>query len=372
MDVLWRDRTPEAAANNLHQAVYVARRALDADAIEVARRRCSTSRPRSTSTRSRTPPRSARSAATAGAYRAALAHYGGELLPENRYDDWADERRDELAELAADLEDELGALDDAAASAARAAAREQRARSSAAAASSTSSRRCCGGTRLLTLAGTGGVGKTRLALELARAAEPSYSGGAALVELAAVSDARAGRGHRRGRAGRARADRPGPGRCRRRLPGAARVAARARQLRALAGADGEPGRRAAALGARADDPRHQPRAAARARRGRVPRAVAGHPRPGPGEHAGGARGLRGRAAVRGARARRRARLRARRRQRHRRGPDLLPARRAAARGRARRRPARRAGAGRDRGAARRPLPRCSAPAATRPRRGSRR
>src|SRR5436190_21227550 len=35
MDVLWRDRGPASAANNLHQAVYVARRALDADAIAV-------------------------------------------------------------------------------------------------------------------------------------------------------------------------------------------------------------------------------------------------------------------------------------------------------------------------------------------------
>src|SRR6476659_9722549 len=35
MDVLWRDLTPAAAANNLHQAVHVARRALGADAIDV-------------------------------------------------------------------------------------------------------------------------------------------------------------------------------------------------------------------------------------------------------------------------------------------------------------------------------------------------
>ena len=35
MDVLWRDRAPAAAANNLHQAVYVARRALLAGAIVV-------------------------------------------------------------------------------------------------------------------------------------------------------------------------------------------------------------------------------------------------------------------------------------------------------------------------------------------------
>ena len=35
MDVLWRDRPPAAAANNLHQAVHVARRALGPDAIDV-------------------------------------------------------------------------------------------------------------------------------------------------------------------------------------------------------------------------------------------------------------------------------------------------------------------------------------------------
>jgi predicted ATPase/DNA-binding SARP family transcriptional activator len=47
-----------------------------------------------------------------------------------------------------------------------------------------------GRTRLLTLVGTGGAGKTRLALELARGAEASYADGAALVELAAVTDPR--------------------------------------------------------------------------------------------------------------------------------------------------------------------------------------
>ena len=35
MDVLWRDRNPDAAANNLNQAVHVARRALGARAITV-------------------------------------------------------------------------------------------------------------------------------------------------------------------------------------------------------------------------------------------------------------------------------------------------------------------------------------------------
>src|SRR3954453_279029 len=35
MDVLWRELVPSAAANNLHQAVHVARRALGADTIDV-------------------------------------------------------------------------------------------------------------------------------------------------------------------------------------------------------------------------------------------------------------------------------------------------------------------------------------------------
>jgi predicted ATPase/transcriptional regulator with XRE-family HTH domain len=45
-----------------------------------------------------------------------------------------------------------------------------------------------GSNRLLTLTGTGGCGKTRLALELARAAADDFPDGAALVELDAISD----------------------------------------------------------------------------------------------------------------------------------------------------------------------------------------
>ena len=222
----------------------------------------------------------ARRAGTAGAYRAALALYGGELLPENRYDDWADgpARRARRAGRRA-------RRTSSAPSARRTATAcrgcpPRRARSSAATASSTSSRRCSRGTRLLTLAGTGGAGKTRLALELARGAEPSYADGAALVELAPVAEPALVAGRGRGRARRA-------GAARRRTLGdavadflAPRVAAaRAGQLRAPAGGDRRARRRAAARRRpAAHDPRHQPRAAARAGRGRLPGAVARDPR----------------------------------------------------------------------------------------------
>ncbi len=121
-----------------------------------------------------------------GAYRAALALYGGELLPENRYDDWAETRREELATLAAELEGEAAALGSARPFGLPADASSFVGREQELAELKSLLRR----TRLLTLSGTGGAGKTRLALELARSAEQSYDAGAALVELAALADAR--------------------------------------------------------------------------------------------------------------------------------------------------------------------------------------
>jgi predicted ATPase/DNA-binding SARP family transcriptional activator len=103
-EVLWPDRDAAAAANNLNQALYCARRALDAagadgaagvalvdgavvltaevdvDAFEAAAARARTDR-------------------DPAAYERALGLYGGALLPEDRYEPWADVRRTAFTEL---------------------------------------------------------------------------------------------------------------------------------------------------------------------------------------------------------------------------------------------------------------------------------
>jgi predicted ATPase len=187
MDALWRDRAPDAAANNLHQAVHVARRALGAGAIEVREEFLHLVADVDVD-RLEVAAAAARRLRTPAAYRAALSLCGGELLPENRYDDWAEDRRAELTELAAELADRaaLGSADAArlpplSVDVSSFVGRDRELAKLKA---------VLRGTRLLTLAGTGGVGKTRLALELARGTEESYTGGAALIELAALPDAR--------------------------------------------------------------------------------------------------------------------------------------------------------------------------------------
>jgi predicted ATPase len=188
MDVLWRDRDPAAAANNLHQAVYVARRALGATAIELREELLRlTPAVEVDVDRLDVAAAEARRAGTHAAYESALSLYGGELLPENRYDDWAAERREELAELAEGLAEELAALGPRPqarrhglpASASSFVGRERELRELGA---------LLRRTRMLTLVGTGGVGKTRLAIELARMAASHDPQGTALVELAGLAD----------------------------------------------------------------------------------------------------------------------------------------------------------------------------------------
>jgi predicted ATPase len=185
MDVLWGDRAPAAAANNLHQAVHVARRALEPHAIVVRDEMLQLIADVDVDRFERAAAE-ARRARTAGAYRVALSLYRGELLPENRYDGWAADRRDELGLLAEELEAELAGIESA---------QPGEVRTVPAATSSFIGREgelaelkaLAGRTRLLTLAGIGGVGKTRLALELARTIQSAYASGVVLVELASLT-----------------------------------------------------------------------------------------------------------------------------------------------------------------------------------------
>src|SRR5580765_2629183 len=181
----WRDPAPAAAANNPNQAVHVARRALGADAIDVRDEALSLAAEVDVDALDAGAAK-ARRLKTPAAYRAALALYRGELLPENRYDDWAETRREELSTLATELADEWEELGSAAAFGLPADASSFIGRGR----ELTELESLLQRTRLLTLAGAGGVGKTRLALELARGVEPSYESGAALVELAAISDSK--------------------------------------------------------------------------------------------------------------------------------------------------------------------------------------
>ncbi len=185
MDALWRELDPAAAANNLNQAVHVARRALGAEAIE-ARDGLLVLAAEVDVDRFEEAAAAARRAGTAAAYRAALAAYGGELLPENRYDDFAEARREELETLRDAVAHELERLEGVARAAPPACGDELLRRPAPGARASSSALLRRG--RLLTLAGTGGAGKTRLALELARTVQESFADGAALVELAPVSD----------------------------------------------------------------------------------------------------------------------------------------------------------------------------------------
>src|SRR3712207_6729702 len=102
MEALWPDLGLRAASNNLRQALHVARRALHPDPA-IASRYLSLSgeqlalcpeggllmdveafeQAAATARRSREP----------AAYRAAIELYSGELLPEDRYEEWAESRQ---------------------------------------------------------------------------------------------------------------------------------------------------------------------------------------------------------------------------------------------------------------------------------------
>ena len=107
MDLLWPDRATEAASNNLHQALYVARHALEAAGAEA-----STALPLRDDMLVLFPDAAvevdveafeaaaalARASGELADYQAALALNSGELLLEDRYEQWAVGRREALSE----------------------------------------------------------------------------------------------------------------------------------------------------------------------------------------------------------------------------------------------------------------------------------
>jgi predicted ATPase/DNA-binding SARP family transcriptional activator len=124
--LLWPDRVDDAraVANNLHQAVYAARRALDAAGADgaalIALRDdvlALNGELRVDAVELEAAIAAARAAGTPAAYEDALALASGELLPEDRYEDWAGDRREALRELVTGaylelaelLDDEAGA-----------------------------------------------------------------------------------------------------------------------------------------------------------------------------------------------------------------------------------------------------------------------
>ena len=107
MDLLWPELGKEAASNNMRQTLHAARRALTSDPAEGSRYLASEDeslvlcpdgqlwvdvdafeQAASTARRSREPT----------AYEAALDLYCGELLPADRYEEWAEEHRQRLRE----------------------------------------------------------------------------------------------------------------------------------------------------------------------------------------------------------------------------------------------------------------------------------
>jgi len=119
MDLLWPELGLRAASNNLRQTLHVARRTLHPDP-QIASRYLTLSgeqllmcpqgglwvdveafeQAADTARRSGEP----------AAYRAAIELYSGELLPEDRYEEWAEGRRQELRQMFLSLLVELAGL----------------------------------------------------------------------------------------------------------------------------------------------------------------------------------------------------------------------------------------------------------------------
>jgi predicted ATPase/DNA-binding SARP family transcriptional activator len=116
-ELLWPDRDAAAAANNLHQALFVARRALEtagldgAAAIELRDDALLLGAVTVDVEDFETAAAGARGSANAPLLQAAVGLYAGELLPEDRYEEWCSVRRESLREQCIALLLELSALE---------------------------------------------------------------------------------------------------------------------------------------------------------------------------------------------------------------------------------------------------------------------
>jgi DNA-binding SARP family transcriptional activator len=119
MEYLWPTLASRAASNNLRQAIYAARRALTSDSSDVTHYlpvrdgwlALSPEEPIWVDVEAfEEAARSARRVREPSAYRVAIELYAGELLPEDRYEAWAEERREALRQTHLALLIELAGL----------------------------------------------------------------------------------------------------------------------------------------------------------------------------------------------------------------------------------------------------------------------
>jgi predicted ATPase len=200
-ELLWAGRDPDSARNNLHQAIFAARRALDSIGLDGSRYLelreelilLSPEDPiRIDAVAFEELAAAAREEGEPGAYRSALEGFDAELLPADRYEDWSRARRDSLDQLRLALEAELAELErDSEAHRADAGRPELLSqltsfigRERELAEATTMLR----DVRLLTLTGAGGCGKTRLGLQLAGRRAEDFDDGVWPVELAALGE----------------------------------------------------------------------------------------------------------------------------------------------------------------------------------------
>ena len=119
-ELLWAGRNDRSGRNNLHQAIFAARRALDSAGLEG--RECLELREDVISLCPDGPVRidvlafeeaaaTAREGRDPVAYRDALDSYDSELLPEDRYEEWTASRREAVRELRLVLGVELAELE---------------------------------------------------------------------------------------------------------------------------------------------------------------------------------------------------------------------------------------------------------------------